>query len=121
MSSAKGFLWSVVSFVSAAIFGSIPTYLIVTYWQFINAITWEGQPIYTLTLFILFCWFVTLILTAIYLVAGIRAIIQRRNEDLGIPGGVKGFGAISSAVVIIFMIIWYVLFNEVAFFSMVPP
>ena len=116
MSSAKGYLWSVVSFLSAAIFGSIPTYLIVTYWQFINSITWEGQPIYTLTLFILFLWFVSLILTLIYLVAGVRAIVQRKNEDLGIPRG-----AISSGVVIVFMIIWYILFNEIAFFSAVPP
>lgn len=121
MSAAKGYSWSVISFISAAIFGSIPTYLIVTYWQWINSITWEGQPLYTLTLFILFLWFVSLILTLIYLVAGVRAIVQRKNDDLGIPRGVKWFGAISSAIIITFMIVWYVLFNEVAFFSMVPP
>ena len=121
MSSTKGFLWSTVSFLTAAIYGSIPTYLIVTYWQWINSILWEGEPIYTLTLFILFLWFISLILTVIFLVAGIRAIIQRKNEDLGIPRGVKGFGAITSGAVIIFMIIWYIIFNQIAFFSMVPP
>ncbi len=121
MSPTKGFLWSVVSFITAAIYGSIPTYLIVTYWQWINSIMWEGQPIYTLTLFILFLWFISLILTVIYLVAGIRAIVQRKSEDLGIPRGVKGFGAISSGIVIIFMIIWYIIFNQIAFFSMLPP
>ncbi|TFF89845.1 MAG: hypothetical protein EU548_06045 [Promethearchaeota archaeon] len=121
MSSAKGYLWSVVSFLTAAIYGSIPTYLIVTFWQWINSITWEGRPLYTLTLFILFLWFVSLILTLIYLVAGVRAIVQRKSEDLGIPRGVKWFGAISSGVLITFMIVWYVLFNEIAFFSMVPP
>jgi hypothetical protein len=121
MSSAKGYLWSLVSFLSAAVYGSIPTYLIVTYWQFINALNWEGQPIYTLTLFILFLWFVSLILTLIYLVAGVRAIVQRKNEDLGIPRGVKWFGAISSGVVMVFMIVWYILFGEIAFFSAVPP
>jgi hypothetical protein len=121
MSSTKGFLWSIVSFVTAAVYGAIPTYLIVTYWQYINSIVWDGQPIYTLTLFVLFLWFVSLILTVIYLVAGVRAIIQRKNEDLGIPRGVKWFGVISSGIVIIFMIIWYIIFNEIAFFSMISP
>ena len=121
MSSSKGFLWSFVSFITAAVYGAIPTYLIVTYWQYINSIVWDGQPIYTLTLFVLFLWFVSLILTLIYLVAGVRAIIQRKSEDLGIPKGVKWFGAISSGTVIVFMIIWYILFNEIAFFSMVSP
>jgi len=55
------------------------------------------------------------------MVAMIRAIIQRKNEDLGIPKGVKGLGLITTVVIVTFMIIWFFLFNEIAFFSMIPP
>jgi hypothetical protein len=50
-----------------------------------------------------------------------RAIVQRKNEDLGIPNGVKWFGAISAVFVVAFMIIWFLFAGEIAFFSMKPP
>jgi len=121
MSSIKGYLWSVVFLFTAAIYGSIPTYLIVRFWQWLNSFTIDGDPIYTLTLFVLFLWIVSLIVFLIYMVAMIRAIIQRKNEDLGIPKGVKGLGLITTVTIVTFMIIWFLLFNEIAFFSMVPP
>lgn len=121
MSSLKGYLWSVTFLLTAAIYGSIPTYLIVTYWRWLNALTFFGEPIYTLTLFMLFLWIVSLIITLIYLVAMVRAIVQRKNEDLGIPKGVSYFGLITDIVLIAFMIVWYLIFNQIAFFSMVSP
>jgi hypothetical protein len=120
MSSLKGYLWSIVFFLTAIIYGSIPTYLIVVYWRWLNAFTLFGEPIYTLTLFMLFLWIISLIVTLIYLVAMIRAILQRKSEDLGIPKGVKYLGVITTVVIITFMIIWYVLFQEIAFFTMHP-
>jgi len=121
MSSLKGYLWSVTFLLTAAIYGSIPTYLIVSYWRWLNALTFNGEPIYTLTLFMLFLWIVSLIITLIYLVATIRAIVQRKNEDLGIPKGVSYFGLITDIVIVAFMIVWYLIFNQIAFFSMVSP
>ena len=121
MSSLKGYLWSITFLLTAAIYGSIPTYLIVSYWRWLNALTFNGEPIYTLTLFMLFLWIVSLIITLIYLVAMIRAIVQRKNEDLGIPKGVSYFGLITDIVLIAFMIVWYLIFNQIAFFSMVSP
>lgn len=122
MSSFKGFLWSLVFLLTAGIYGSIPTYLMVEYWQWLNSFTTPtGTPVYTIPLFLLFLWIISLVVTLIYLVAMIRAIIQRKNEDLGIPRGVKGFGLISSIIVILFMVIWYILFQQIAFFSMVSP
>ncbi|GAH36488.1 unnamed protein product, partial [marine sediment metagenome] len=89
----------------------------------ISDIVWEvwEEPIYTLSLFVLFLWIVSLLVTLIYIVAMIRAIVQRKSEDLGIPKGVKGFGLVSTIVIIVFMVVWYLLFNQVAFFSMIPP
>ncbi|MFW9948769.1 MAG: hypothetical protein ACFFKA_01420 [Candidatus Thorarchaeota archaeon] len=121
MSSVKGYLWSFTFFLTAAIYGSIPTYLIVTFWQWLNSLTFDGEPIYTLTLFVLFMWIISLIVTLIYIVAMVRAIVQRKNNDLGIPKGVKNFGLISAIVVIVYMVIWYVIFHEIAFFSMTRP
>ena len=121
MSSLKGYLWSFTFLITALIYGSIPTYLIVTYWRWLNALTFNGEPIYTLTLFMLFLWIVSLIITLIYLVAMIRAIIQRKNDDLGIPKGVSYFGLISDIVLISFMIVWLIIFQQLAFFSMVSP
>jgi hypothetical protein len=51
----------------------------------------------------------------------LRAFIQRKNEDLGIPKGVKRFGLVSDVMVISIMIVWYLFFNEIAFFSLKPP
>jgi len=103
------------------IYGSIPSYVIISYWEWLNALRYAGQPIYTLSLFVLFLWIVSLLVTLIYIVAMIRAIVQRKSEDLGIPKGVKGFGLVSTIVVIVFMVVWYLLYNQVAFFSMMPP
>jgi hypothetical protein len=121
MPAYKGYLWSVVFLLTAVIYGSIPTYLIVTFWQWLNSLTFNGEPIYTLTLFVLFMWIISLIVTLIYLVAMVRAIVQRKSDDLGIPKGVKYFGLISTLVVIIFMVVWYILFQQIAFFSMTRP
>ena len=120
MSSVKGYLWSIVFLLTAIIYGSIPTYLIVVYWQWLNAFTIFGEPIYTLTLFMLFLWIISLIVTLIYLVAMIRAIVQRKSEDLGIPKGVKYLGFITTVVIISFMTVWFFLFQEIAFFTMQP-
>jgi hypothetical protein len=70
----------------------------------------------------LFLWIVSLIITLIYIVAMIRAFIQRNNEEgLGIPKGIKGFGLISTAIIAVFILIWFLIFNQIAFFSMIPP
>ncbi|MFW9822159.1 MAG: hypothetical protein ACFFE4_04455 [Candidatus Thorarchaeota archaeon] len=114
--SVKGVLWGLLFFLTAAIYGSIPTYLIVRFWVWLNSF-----PVYTLSLFMLFLWIVSLIITLIYIVAMIRAFIQRNNiEGLGIPKGIKGFGLVSTVIIVAFMLIWYLIFNQIAFFSMVP-
>jgi len=113
----KGIAWGIVFFFTAFIYLAIPTYLIIRYWVWLNSF-----PVYTLSLFMLFLWIVALIIFLIYTVAMVRAFIQRNNEEgLGIPKGVKGFGLISTIIVLTFMLIWYLLFNQIAFFSMVPP
>lgn len=115
--SLNGVLWGFLFFLTAVIYGSIPTYLIVRFWIWLNSF-----PVYTLSLIMLFLWIVSLIVTLIYIVAMIRAFIQRNNEEgLGIPKGVKGFGLVSTIIIIVFMIIWYLIFNQIAFFSMIPP
>jgi len=121
MSSIKGFAWAFVFLLTFGIYSSIPTYLIFSHWEWLNALRFDEEPIYTLSLFVLFLWIVSLIVTLIYIVAMIRAIVQRKSEDLGIPKGVKGFGLVSTIVVVVFMVVWYLLFNQVAFFSMIPP
>lgn len=112
----NGILWSIVFFLTAAIYGAIPTYLIVRFWAWLNTF-----PVYTLSLLVLFLWIVSLIVVLIYIVAMIRAIIQRKNEDLGIPRGVKDFGLVSTSILIVFMIIWFLIFDQIAFFIMAPP
>jgi len=116
----KGFAWSVVFILSGIIFSVIPTYLIVTFWSWLNSLTLNGDPIYTLSLFILFLWIVCLLMSVIYYVATVRAIVQRKNEDLGIPKGVKGFGLAAVIIIITFMVLWYVFMNEIAFFAWKP-
>jgi len=112
----KGITWSIVFFLTAVIYGSIPTYLIVRFWVWLNSF-----PVYTLSLFMLFLWIIAIIIVLIYITAMIRAFIQRKSEDLGIPKGVKGFGLVSTVIMCVFMIIWYFIFNQIAFFSMIPP
>ncbi len=86
-----------------------------------EALRFAGESIYTLSLFVLFLWIVSLLVALIYIVVTIRAIVQRKSEDLGISKGVKGFGLVSTIVVVVFMVVWYLLFNQVAFFSMIAP
>lgn len=113
----KGISWSIVFFLTAVIYSAIPTYLIVRFWAWLNTF-----PIYTLSLLLLFLWIVSLIIVLIYIVAMIRAIIQRNNEEgLGIPKGVKGFGLVSTTILVVFMLIWFIVFNQIAFFVMAPP
>jgi len=82
----------------------------------------EGRPIYTFALFAVFLYIVSIIVAVIYFVAAIRAIVQCRNkEGLGIPKGVKDFGLVVDIFVIIFFVIWYLLFNEIAIFSYGSP
>ena len=121
MSSFRGFLWSFVFLVTAVIYSSIPTHLIFNYWAWLNTLRFDGEPIYTLLLLVLFLWIVALIITLIYIVATIRAIIQRKNEDSGIPKGVYRFGFVSVILIIGYFVVWYLLFNKLAFFSMLPP
>ncbi len=121
MSSIKGFAWSFVFLLTAAIYSSIPTHLIFNYWAWLNTLRFAGDPVYTLLLFVLFLWIVALIITLISIVAAIRAIVQRKNEDSGIPKGVYRFGVVSSVGIVALMITRYILTNKIAFFSMLPP
>ena len=114
--SLKGVAWGIVFLLTAVIYSSIPTYLIIRFWVWLNSF-----PVYTLSLFMLFLWIVAIIVVLIYIVAMIRAFIQRKSEDLGIPKGVKGFGLISTVIITVFMIVWYFIFGQIAFFSMIPP
>ncbi|MEJ2250021.1 MAG: hypothetical protein P8Y70_01090 [Candidatus Lokiarchaeota archaeon] len=118
--AVKGYLWSLVFILAGLIFSVIPTYLIFTWWVWLNEFTFNGEPIYTLTLFALFVWIISLLVAAIYYVATVRAILQRKNEDLGISKGVKGFGAVSIIIIIGFMIIWFILTRQIAFFTFLP-
>ena len=104
--SLKGIAWGITFLLTAMIYGSIPSYLIVRYWVWLNSF-----PVYTLSLFTLFLWIVSIIIVLIYIVAMIRAFIQRKNEDLGIPKGVKYFGLISTEIILIFMLDWYIIFK----------
>ena len=113
----KGLAWGFVFFLTALIYSIIPTYLIVRFWVWLNSF-----PVYTLSLFMLFLWIVAIIIVLIYLVAMVRAFIQRNNEEgLGIPRGVKGFGLVSTVITFTFMLVWYLIFSQIAFFSMIPP
>jgi hypothetical protein len=119
----KGILWSIVFFISTLIYFIIPTYLIFTYWIWLNnLVDFDGRPIYTFALLALFTYFVCLLVGLIYSVATVRAIEQRNNkEGLGIPNGVKGFGLVSTLIVVFLMIIWYLVFNTIAIFTWTPP
>jgi len=115
--SWKGISLGVIFFISGLIYSIIPTYLIVISWQWLNSINLNGQPLYTLSLFILFLWIVSLLIAVIYFVASVRAVYQRKSDDLGIPKGVSVIGIISVAFIIVFMIVWYLFFQEIAFFQ----
>lgn len=115
--SWKGISLGVIFFISGLIYSVIPTYLIVVSWQWLNSINLNGQPLYTLSLFFLFLWIVSLLIAVIYFVASVRAVYQRKSDDLGIPKGVSVIGIISVAFITIFMIVWYFFFQEIAFFQ----
>ena len=118
----KGILWGILYALTATIFVSIPTKLIFTYWVALNELTYNGEPIYTLALFMLFLYLLAILISAIYVAATCRAFMQRKNPDLGISRGVRGFAVVSTSIVIGFMIIWFFLTGgQIAFFSMMPP
>ena len=121
MSSTKGFAWAFVFLLTSIIYSSIPTHLIFNYWAWLNTLRFDGAPVYTLLLFVLFLWIVALLITIIYIVAMIRAIVQRKNESSGIPKGVYRFGTVSTVMIIGYMVVWFIFFNKIAFFSMLPP
>jgi len=100
---AKGIIWAIVFALTAAIYLSIPTHLIVTYWVWLNDFTINGKPVYTFALLMLFLYMIALILAAIYVAAMFRAIYQRKNTDLGIPKGVQWWGAMTCILIIGFI------------------
>ena len=117
----KGVLWGILYALTAAIFITIPTKLIVNYWVWLNDLTFNGEPIYTLALFMLFLYLLAILISAIYVAATLRAFIQRKNPDLGISRGVRGFAIVSTSIVVGFMIIWFILTGgQIAFFSIGP-
>ena len=97
--SLKSIAWGIVFLLTAVIYGAIPSYLIIRFWVWLNSF-----PVYTLSLFMLFLWIIALIIVLIYITAMIRAFIQRKSEDLGIPKGVKGFGLVSTVIMVVFML-----------------
>ncbi|MFX0187825.1 MAG: hypothetical protein ACFE8A_08820 [Candidatus Hodarchaeota archaeon] len=119
----KGILWSLAFFLSAIIFIAIPSYLIFEYWTLLNILVDpEGRPIYTFALFAIFLYIVSLLVALIYLVAGVRAIVQCRNkEGLGIPKGVKGFGLVVDIIIVSFFVVWYFLFGHIPIFTWGSP
>jgi len=121
MAEIKGILWGIIFFITSMIYITIPTYIIIIMWVPLNQLTVDGRPVYTFALFAIFIFIVIIIVSVIYFVAMFRAFIQRKSDDLGIPKGVKGFGLASSIIFITLMIIWYLLFEEIAFFSLKPP
>ncbi len=118
----KGIIWAIVFALTAAIYLSIPTHLIVTYWVWLNNFAINGKPVYTFALLMLFLYIITLILAAIYVAAAFRAIYQRKNTDLGIPKGVQWWGAMTCILIIGFMVFWFFYSGgDIAFFVLRPP
>lgn len=123
MGGAKGIIWGIVFMLTAVILITIPTKLIFTYWIWLNEIVdpIELKPVYTFALLAVFGWIVSIIVFLIFIAATCRAFIQRNAEDMGIPKGVKGFGLVTTLIIITFMVIWYLLTNQIAFFSWTAP
>lgn len=118
----KGIIWAIVFALTAAIYLSIPTHLIVTYWVWLNEFAINGKPVYTFALLMLFLYIIALILAAIYVAAMFRAIYQRKNTDLGIPKGVQWWGAMTCILIIGFMVFWFFYSGgDIAFFVLRPP
>ena len=119
----KGILWSITFFLTAIIFLAIPSFLIFEWWKFLNILVDpEGRPIYTFALFAIFLFIVSLLVSLIYFVACVRAIVQCRNkEGLGISKGIKGFGLVVDLLIIALFVAWYYFFKEIAVFSWGSP
>ncbi len=118
----KGILSAIVYAFTAVIYIAIPTKLISTYWMWLNDFNFNGKPVYTLALLMLFLYIITLVISVIYIAAMVRAVIQGKNTDLGIPKGVQWFGAISTVFVTTFMITWFILTGgQIPIFSLMPP
>ncbi|MHA1723652.1 MAG: hypothetical protein ACTSYC_00325 [Promethearchaeota archaeon] len=122
MSAAwKGISWGIIFLLGGLIFLVIPTYLIVTFWIFLNEITISGNPVYTYALFTIFIYIICILVGAIFITAMFRAFIQRKNPDLGIPKGVKRAALITDVFVIVIIVLVYLLTGSIAFFSLKPP
>lgn len=117
----KGISWGIVFLVSGLIYLIIPTYLVVTFWVFLNEININGNPVYTYALFVIFLYIISVLVGVIFLTAMMRAFIQRKNEDLGIPKGLKRIGLITDVIILIVMILFYYFTGYLAFFSLRPP
>ena len=119
----KGILWSLAFFLTAISLITISSFLIFEWWKFLNILVDpEGKPIYTFALFAIFLYIVSLLVSLIYFVACVRAIVQCRNkEGLGISKGVKGFGLVVSILIIALFALWYYFFGELAVFSWRSP
>jgi len=117
-----GIIWAIVFALTAALYISIPTHLILIYWEWLNTISVNGKPIYTFALLILFFYIIALIIAAIYVAAMFRAIYQRKNIDLGIPKGVQWWGAMTCILIIGFMVFWFFYSGgDIAFFVLRRP
>ncbi|MHA1805224.1 MAG: hypothetical protein ACTSU4_11970 [Promethearchaeota archaeon] len=117
----RGITWGLIFLMGGLIFLVIPTYLVVTFWVFLNEITINGNPVYTYALFAIFLYIICILVGAIFITAMIRAFIQRNNPDLGIPNGVKGAALITDIIVIGIMVLVYFFTGSIAFFSLKPP
>ena len=117
-----GIIWAIVFALTAALYISIPTHLIVTYWVWLNNFAINGKPVYTFALLMLFFYIIALILAAIFVAAMFRAIYQRKNTELGIPKGVQWWGAMTCILIIGFMVFWFFYSGgDIAFFVLRRP
>ncbi len=119
--ATKGILWALIFFLTALIMIAIPTKLAVTYYAYLATFELEGEPVYTFAMFMVFLYIVSLIVALIYIVAGLRAIVQRNSDDMGISKGIYWFGTAVSAFIVTFMVLWYIFTGDIAFFSLTAP
>ncbi len=122
----KGILWGLLFLLTAIIYLVIPTHLVFKYWRFLNEIVdIEGKYIYTYALLAIFGYIISNFIVVIYIASMLRAFVQcNKEEDIpsfGIPKGVKGFALVSSILLVSLMIIWYMLFQEIAIFALKAP
>ena len=117
-----GIVWAIVFALTAALYLSIPTHLIVTYWVWLNNFTINKKPVFTFALLMLFFYIIAIILAAIFVAAMFRAIYQRKNTELGIPKGVQWWGAMTCILIIGFMVFWFFYSGgDIAFFVLRRP